>query len=186
MSLFENWELRTENWAKQHSTTVDCQRRVRCWRAPSKECLISSAIVLVARSLISHITHYRDPLRVGFRQMLFRMNGKDLWQRRRGDVIKKEGLVVYSQSGNGAHTHSLCRNYLLLPDQLLWSHNVHRRQVADKGRSRSEEIVERRPDEGFWNKVWFWGCKYGETPQPFICYHTFYKGPLFTWFGQQK
>ena len=100
-------------------------------------------------------------LRVGFRQMLFGMNGRELWQRRRGDVIKKEGLVVYSQSGNGAHT--LCRNYLLLPDQLLWSHNVHRREVADEGRSRSEEIVERRPDEGFWDKVWFWGCKDGET-----------------------
>ena len=92
------------------------------------------------------------------------MNNIELWQRRRGDVIKKEGLVVYSQSGNGAH--SLCRNYLLLPDQLLWSHNVHRRQVADEGRSRSEEIVERRPDEGFWDKVWFWGCKDGETSHP--------------------
>ena len=36
--------------------------------------------------------------------------------------------------------------------------------------------MERRPDEGFWDKVWFWGCKDGETPQPFICYHTFEKG----------
>ena len=177
--------LRTENWAKQLSSRVDCQRRVRCSRAASKECLISSAIVLVARSLISHITHYRDPLSEGWVPSNVVL---DEWHR----VVTKATRWRYQKGGFSRvlSERKWSSQFVSELSSSSWSAVVIPQCPSTSSGGRRKKSL--RGDRG---KATWWGLleqglvfglqRWWNFP-PFNCYHSFDKGPLFTWFGQQK